>query len=305
MGESVADLYFLTNAKPAAEDMARRLGQTAVPALYSWRPEEIEAVCEKIMSALDIRPEQKDGGVSLKSILAGARRRAEAALAHLRETLGDMPVAIDATATPRPLSLARLLLEHGIKVYAVYMDAGDPVEEEDFHYLAEHFPDLLYRAMEHYKMRLLPRDDEQRIGPVLAIGQKAAYFTGCSRFVNLEENGGEFRFTENGAEVVGCAEAAAGFSSPDPDVHQVELYGFEGIVKLAAMMEYAAAHPADVSKVIQVKAWGCRGDAQERAALLSRAVCRTQPASVDAGAESPVSDASLRGGQTGGNCDET
>ena len=62
-------------------------------------------------------------------------------------------------------------------------------------------------------------------GKVLAIGQKAAYFTGTSHFVNMVEDGG--------------------------------LYGYGGILELAAMMEEAAGEEKDTEKLIQVKGWGC------------------------------------------------
>lgn len=48
---------------------------------------------------------------------------------------------------------------------------------------------------------------------MLAIGQKAAYFTGTSHFVNMVEDGG--------------------------------LYGYGGILELAAMMEEAAGEEKD------------------------------------------------------------
>ncbi len=59
---------------------------------------------------------------------------------------------------------------------------------------------------------------------MLAIGQKAAYFTGTSHFVNMVEDGG--------------------------------LYGYGGILELAAMMEEAAGEEKDTEKLIQVKGWG-------------------------------------------------
>ena len=41
-----------------------------------------------------------------------------------------------------------------------------------------------------YKLRFIPRNESDRLGRILAIGQKAAYYTGTDRFVNLIENGG-------------------------------------------------------------------------------------------------------------------
>lgn len=264
MGSSVANLYFTENSEPAVLDMEKRLGQKPVPALYTWDPDEIGETYEKIADALGIGLNDE----RLQQTLCDGREKAERSYIELKEAIGDMPVAIDATATPRPFNLARVLLDHGIKVYVVYADVVADSDRRDYDDLASRYPEMLLRSMENYKMRLFPRDDDEKIGPVLAIGQKAAYFTGAERFVNMEENGGEFRITPDGAAVVGCEEAADNFRHPDPELHEVELYGFEGIVKLVLMMKYAASHPADVSRVIQVKAWGCRGDAPERARML-------------------------------------
>lgn len=217
MGSSAANICFHENSLDAAKDLEKRLGQEAVYAPYSWSFDRIEEELTGLAGRFDLPlPDFRD-----------CRRRAEKALSHLKETIGDMPVAIDYTATPRPLSLARLLLDHGIRVYAVYCDVFCGEEREDFDYLREHFPELLLRATMHFKMRLLPRDDDVRKGGVLAVGQKAAYFTGTDRFVNIIENGG--------------------------------LYGFEGVCAMARRMEEAAEEPKDTKKLIQIKALDCVG----------------------------------------------
>ena len=61
---------------------------------------------------------------------------------------------------------------------------------------------------------------------ILAIGQKAAYFTGTKYFVNLVENGG--------------------------------LYGFRGIIRLAKEMTEGALHPRQPREMISEKALGCK-----------------------------------------------
>lgn len=62
-------------------------------------------------------------------------------------------------------------------------------------------------------------------GRILAIGQKAAYFTGTKHFVNILEAGG--------------------------------LWGFHGIEKLAEMMIDAFENEKDTKAVIEEKAFGC------------------------------------------------
>lgn len=66
----------------------------------------------------------------------------------------------------------------------------------------------------------------KKYGAVLAIGQKAAYFTGTNHFVNLIENSG--------------------------------LYGYTGLLKILDMMAVAVREEKNVPAIIQTKAWGCQ-----------------------------------------------
>ena len=70
-------------------------------------------------------------------------------------------------------------------------------------------------------MRRLKRSTDRRF---LAIGQKAAYFTGSDYFVNLVETGG--------------------------------LYGFAGIQRFVELLQEAFHTPKDCRKLIQQKGWG-------------------------------------------------
>ena len=217
MGEARANIYFLDASAPAAKDMESRIGQTAVFAPYSWDGDTIRRTLAELAERFDVALPDLDA----------CEAAAEAKLAEAKRVIGDTPVAIDMTATPRPLGLARMLLEHGFNVYAVYADVYEKAEETDFKWLQENHPGLLLRAISHYKMRLLPRDDAERLNGVLAIGQKAAYFTGTDRFVNIIENSG--------------------------------LYGFHGIGRLAELMIDAWENPKDTEAIVTVKAWGCTG----------------------------------------------
>ena len=71
-------------------------------------------------------------------------------------------------------------------------------------------------------MRFLERSTDRK---TVAIGQKAAYFTGTEYFVNMIEGGG--------------------------------MYGFDGICRLAEMLEDAYMHPKETRNIIQIKGWGC------------------------------------------------
>lgn len=153
---------------------------------------------------------------------APRKARAEKALARARELIGDTAIAIDYTATTAPLSLARLLTEHGFRVERIYADSFSGLEREDFLWLQQHAPGITVYATVQVKLRVLPRQTGE---PVLAIGQKAAYFTGSRHFVNMVEGGG--------------------------------MYGFDGIEKLAGRMEEAFLTDRDPSLFIQQKGLGC------------------------------------------------
>ena len=221
LGEAKANLYFVPAAKSAAEDVERRLGQKAyyVPAAF----DEEEIIQNETMLSEAFHLPLPD--------FAALRREADAALEKARQTIGTMPVALDYTVSPRPLTLARLLIRHGFTVREVFADGFVDEEKEAFEWLQAHEPDFILHPANDFKLRYLPRTEAQDAGGLLAIGQKAAYFTGTDRFVNLIEDSG--------------------------------LYGFRGIVKLAQWMESAARTPVDVMKIIQVKAWGC-GELCER-----------------------------------------
>lgn len=217
MGEAGVNLYFLKEAKPAAEDLARRLHRQSCYVPYAYLPERIRAQMTRLSEKFSLPLPDLD---RLESEM-------EAKFERLRAAAGSTPVAIDYTATPKPLELARFLLERNFDVYVVYTDGLSEEEKEDFLWLQEHAPDLLLRPTQHYKMRLLPRDDVERKERILAIGQKAAFFTGTDRFVNIIENG--------------------------------SLTGFSGLMSLAGQMEEALHNPKNVREIIQVKAWGCKG----------------------------------------------
>ena len=151
--------------------------------------------------------------------------RSGSPLEHAREVAGVFSVEIDYTATPRPVGLALLLAEHGFRVTRVYTDAMIEEERPAFERLRALAPDLLLTATVHAKMRFAGKGVHEH-GPVLAIGQKAAYFSGTRHFVNIVAGGG--------------------------------MYGFDGVARLAALIEDAATHEKDTETVIQHKGLGCR-----------------------------------------------
>ena len=87
---------------------------------------------------------------------------------------------------------------------------------------ADYAPELELIATIQVKMRVLPRGGEEK---VLAIGQKAAYFSRSRHFVNLVQGEG--------------------------------LYGFDGIRRTAELMMDAYRNEKDTERLVIQKGWGC------------------------------------------------
>jgi len=199
-------------ARAAGDTLEKRLGQRHLHLPLCYGADEIRRNMQLLADALGV---SYDGGIE-------EEQAALDALAHARSVIGDAPIAIDYTATTRPLGLARLLLEQGFNVQQIYADSFIPAEKEDFDWLKANYPALKLYATVQVKLRVLPRGSEEKL---LAIGQKAAYFTGSDHFVNIVEGGG--------------------------------MYGFDGIKNLAGLMEDAFINPKDAKQLIQQKGLGC------------------------------------------------
>lgn len=198
--------------KYGAEAQAKRLGRKHLylPACFGY--EEIIGHLNELSDALALP----------RLDLEQEIQSCEQALEKAKKEIADMPIAIDYLFHPRPLGLARLLLTHGFSVKTVYLDSISPEEKEDYIWLQEHAPKLKLIATIQVKMRVLPRGGEEE---VLAIGQKAAWFTGSRHFVNMVQGGG--------------------------------LYGFDGIRRLADLMIEAYREEKDTENLVIQKGWGC------------------------------------------------
>ena len=218
MGESEANIYFLENSEPAAKDMKRRLKQEALYLTYSY---DYAVLRQNLQTAADAF------GLTMPDCDA-YEQEIEAKAKALLEKVGSTPIAIDYTATPRPLGLAKFLLTHGFKVYAVYLDTILPGEKDAFDFLQKEYPDLELRSAMHFKRGLLPRDDSKKIRQGPGYRPDGGLFTDTKYFVNLIENSG--------------------------------LYGYVGLSKILDWIgEANAAENPKMREIIQIKAWGCHG----------------------------------------------
>ncbi|MCH3915997.1 MAG: nitrogenase [Spirochaetia bacterium] len=211
LGKSKTFFYTIPSAAKGAEALVERIGGELKYYPVTYDLDKLEKADTEAASLLGV------ANFNTKEI----HDKIENQLAKIAKTLQDWKVAIDYTATSAPLSLARLLLQHGIKVKIIYVEAVAREDKESFDYLKEHYPSLVLACPSHPAARFLHQKQEH----VLAIGQKAAYYEGTDHFVNLIENSG--------------------------------LLGLSGVSKLLDLIEDAYATARDPSKIIQIKGWGC------------------------------------------------
>ena len=224
-------------AKYGAEMLAERLQRTHLylPGSFDYEEikEEIRTFAEAVKNSVS-NVEKNDKGeilrntescINSENIEAFFQREivlCEEALKQAKSIIGDTPVALDYLYHPRPLGLAKLLLTHDFNVTTIYLDSISAEEKEAFDWLKTYCPNLELRATIHPKMRVLSRENE---GKILAIGQKAAWFTGSKNFVNMVQGGG--------------------------------LWGFDGIRRTAEMMTEAFLEEKDTEDLVVRKGWGC------------------------------------------------
>lgn len=178
--------YLLTthlDALLATQNLAKRLKRTHLDLPASFAFSEIRANLTRLSETLAIPLPNLDE----------AEDKAVQALDALKKELASRPITLDYTITSRPLSLARLLRQWGFALSCVFIDAISPLEWDDFCWLQKQAGDLLliYTRAPYLRFEALRRS---RLGlqgdTVLALGQKAAYFSATDHFVNLTAGGG-------------------------------------------------------------------------------------------------------------------
>ena len=221
LGEGSLILNCYPAGKFGAEKQAERLGR---PFLYlpgSFDYGEIQEQEEKLLGMLGQQNNRKTGKINGLDIEKEIRE-CEEALSHAHQIIGDTPIAVDYLFHPRPLGLTKLLLTHGFQVQSVFLDSISPEEKEVFFWLKENYPELKLISTVRPEMRVRTRQQSEKI---LAIGQKAAWFTGSRNFVNMVQGGG--------------------------------LWGFDGIRHTTQLMVEAFHEEKDPEDLIVRKGWGC------------------------------------------------
>ena len=213
MGKSFLNMTWIPQAVAAAEELENRLGQKHLHLPVCYGEDEIENNYKRLAEVLALPA----GDFSKE------RQKAENALADALKIIGDTPIAIDYTATPRVLSLARRLLESGFNVTQIFADLFIPGDQKEFEFLQKNFPSLKISPTLHVNMRFANENAPKE--KMLCIGQKAAFFTGSVNFVDLVWGRG--------------------------------FYGHSGVSAIAELMGEAFRTPKDIKKVISHKGWGC------------------------------------------------
>ena len=239
MGSSSCFIAVVPNGKKAVESTASRLERKGVymPLCFSYAEnraenrELVKTLCGIKKDNLSLSEEKADAGhiiSQLEQYEEAHIDECEQAYERLKSVMGDTPIAIDHTAHPRPLGMARFLLEHGFNVKSIYVNAVSPEEAEDREWLRENAPDIDYEMPIEPAMRVkerLYRDEKGNPVKMLAIGTQAAWFTGTQNFVNMVEGG--------------------------------DLQGIDGILRFAGMLEDAFLHEKDARNLIPRKGLGC------------------------------------------------
>lgn len=215
MAYSSYNIVTMPVALESGKELEKRLNQPLFYMPISWDYQEIKDQMNTLAQQC-----------SLSFDCSAYEKEANKALALALRECKDIPIQIDYSATPRPLGLAKLLIEHGFHVSVVYTDTLLAHEQEAFDWLKVHCPNLLIRATIDFRCRKMGRDEGKK-EKILAIGQKAAYYAGTPYFVNMVYNDG--------------------------------LYGFVGIRKLAMKIREALWYPKDTEQILSVKAKGCIG----------------------------------------------
>ena len=224
LGDAAVNLCTYPNGQDAVRNLSERSGSRYLYLSAAVSYEEIRSQILSLAEACGFDPvpeawtrEQEDA--------------CEESLRHLALVLDGRGVVIDYTAHSRPLGIARLLIEHGIRVECVLLDMILDEEQEAFTWLQMHCPDLMLFATVHPQMARFGRgrdilQDRPDVftGGIIAIGQKAAWFCQTGHFVNMIEGGG--------------------------------LWGYQGIRELCGLVEEASEQMLDYREIIPRKGMG-------------------------------------------------
>ena len=220
MAESRVYVSLNPDAAPGGDMLSERLGGIHYALKFSFDYDEIDETFAGLAEVLGIDPRSREE-------IAALRAECEKELEETKKLIGDTPVSIDYTYCPRPLGLAKLLLDHGMNVTRVYADGIPGGDRAAFDILQKEHPDLMIYPTVHPGMRFARTANAEEKGEakVLAIGQKAAVFEETNYFVNVVEGGG--------------------------------MIGYEAVIRTCRLMREAFLEEKETRELVQVKGLGC------------------------------------------------
>ncbi len=227
MGESALFITDNPGAVMALEQLGQRLNRPYLYIPKSFDYSEIRHELKKLFSSTTNLDNSSKSTVDkilasdLEDLFRIEEASCEEAFTALHKLIGDTEIRIDYTFHPRPLGLARQLIAHGFNVTTIYIDVINAEEEADFRFLSEQAPSLRLCSTVQVEARTAPRSSPK----VLAVGQKAAWFSGTRHFVN--------------------AVAGAG------------LFGYDGLRRTLELMAEAYNTENDTEELVIRKGWGC------------------------------------------------
>ena len=224
MAESSVYVSYNPDAAPGGDMLAERLGGTHYALKFSFDYDEIDETFAGLAEVLE-RATGRTGLAMSPDEIAAKRAECERELEKTKKLIGDTQVSIDYTFCPRPLGLAKLLLDHGINVTRVYVDGIPGGDRAAFDHLQKEHPDLMIYPTVHPRMRFARTANEEEDKFVLAIGQKAAAFDNTNHFVNVVEGGG--------------------------------MTGYEAVTRTCALIRDAYMNEKEMRELVQVKGLGC------------------------------------------------
>lgn len=233
LGAAGTAISYLSVADAAGKQLSERLGLKWLRAPLRFDEAKLDENLYMIGEELGLTRDKVEDWIGTR------KASADKALDKAYQVIGDTEIAIDYTAAPYILEMAELLIKHGFNVKKIYSDNFPADERDAFDRLvADHTDrDIKVYPTNDPAMRFAAAacslnlksgvvgEAAEGTANTLAIGQKAAYFTGTANFVDIVEGGG--------------------------------FYGYHAIEKLAELMTDAYKNPKNTKKVISHKGWGC------------------------------------------------
>ncbi len=237
LGAASKLISYLPVANVGVRKLAGRIGAewSYLPLSYDFDQceENIKKMAEFLLSEGESKEDETGlhNSKTIDEFIAEKKSQADKALKEAQKIIKDTPIAIDYSATPRPLGLALLLTKYGFRVDTIYTDVFQKEERAAYEELVKLRPDIqIYPTMDP-AMRFADNEFEDGLDLAesgekkLAVGQKAAYFNHTPYFVNIADGGG--------------------------------MYGLDGIRRMAEELVDAFSTPKDTKKLISHKGIGC------------------------------------------------